>query len=828
MIIKLPIIEDNKIIYELFKLYRQDNIIYLMLNNKIKYNINNIKINYNINDKILINESDKLANKTIEDNKTTENKTTENNNDELNNKITENKTTENKTTENNNDELNNKITENNNDELNNNNDELNNKSDELNNNNDINKNKYINSNHLLKIILCNDYGINYLNLFTPLKLYIIDDKYVWNIHFIQTSFLSKYENANIDFINILNNYLIKNFNVEILKINNLKSCEKSIWKIINNEYNLLVNNQDKNNLDQFIIILWNTINILLNSSLYILYYCSNISVKKLKDYYKKHQISKKIIYIYNIIKLFKFSINLSNNYTFIEHLNNIKKISVELNNIKINQNYFLIINPNKFLLVTINNIINNIIICNNILEIDYNKYKLSYYSPNINITNYDLIISLLNNKEILYQLINNNINNTFLLYFIEKPLISNLYYISTDSDLEIIKSNSYSKDFFLQIVKNYSDNINNICILLKILCDNYVYPIKFNKLEIDSNFDDILFLSLFNIKLILNIENNKYYLNNNINNILPTKIKLLYFNLIKFFYLIIYNNDINDLLTIKYFQDSLQKNILKIFFTNLNNNCTSLQLLQKLIKDNNNDDIIIISKIKNIIKIYYLLNDVINKLSWSNLSNRLSYLSILMENNKYLFYKDKYNKILFPNNIDHRLKNIIINPFEMFKYLRKENDFYKWLKFLGIKCIDLYTIPISISSDDFINLGKILFNLINIKEQNIKDNIYAKFIQYCIKYPKLILDDTNRINLKIKDYFSYTSCNINLGILAKQLTIKNNTSYIELNLDEDIDNEIIKLQNKLQCVTKKYIKYKKKYINIINDLNNSNKLSNTS
>jgi hypothetical protein len=441
---------------------------------------------------------------------------------------------------------------------------------------------------------------------------------------------------------------------------------------------------------------------------------------------------------------------------------------------------------------------------------------------------YDLIISLLNNKEILYQLINNNLNKNILSYFIDKPLISNLYFISIKSELEIIKSNSYSKDFFLQIVKKYSNNITTICILLKILCNNYIYPIKFNKLEIDSNFDDILLLSLFNITIIFNIDNNKYYLNNDISNILPNKIKLLYFNLIKLFYLLIYNNDNTELLTIKYFQDTLYKNILKIFFSNLNNNCTSLQLLKKLIKTNNTDDIIIIAKIKNIIKMYYLLNDIINKLSWSNLSNRLSYLSILMENNNYLFYKDKYNKILFSNNIDARLKNIIINPFEMFKYLRKENDFYKWLKFLGIKCIDLYNIPISISSDDFINLGKILFNLINIKEQNIKDDIYAKFIQYCIKYPKLILDDTNRINLKIKDYFSYTSCNINLGILAKQLTIKNNTSYIELNLDEDIDNEIIKLQNKLYSVTKKYIKYKKKYINIINNLNNSIKLSNTS
>jgi hypothetical protein len=781
MIIKLPIIEDNKIIYELFRLYREDNLIYLISNFKLKNNINNIKLVKNINDNI-ISESEKI-------NITNTSSNIESNNIESNNDF--------------NYELeNNKL------------------------------NTTISGINLLKIIACNDNGINYFNLFVPLKFYIINDKYVWNIHFIQTSFLSKFKNINIDFINILNNYLIKYFNLEILSINNLKLNEKIIWKIINNEYNLITKN-DLNNLEDFNIHFWNNLNVLFNSALYILYHYSQTPHKKLKEFYKKYDVPKKVIYVFNIIKVYTFSINLSNHYTFNEHLNFINKTYVDLDNIEITKNYFLIINNNKYLLININNINNNTIICNNLIELDYNKYKILYYPPNINIIINDLIIILLNDKKILYELKNNNLEKDILNYFIEKSLNSNLYSLIINSEFEIIKSNNYSKDFFIKIIMNNFNNANKIIILLKILFNNYIYPIKFNKMEIDDNFDDILFLSLFNIKFILNIENNiqyndknKLFLRNEINNLLPIKIKLLYFNLIKIFYIIIYHNDENDLLSIKYFQESIHKNFIKIFFNNTNKICNSFKLLKELIKTNNKDPDIIISKIKNIIKTFYLLIDVTNKLSWANLSNRLSYLSILINNNNYLLYKDKFNKLIFGNNIDIRLKNIIINPFEMFKYLRKENDFYKWLKFLGIKCINLYNIPISLSSDDFLNLGKIIYNLLNVKEQNMKDKIYVKFIQYCTKYPKLILDDTNRINLKIKDYFSFTSCNINLGILAKQLSLNNN--FIDLNLDEEIDTEIIKLQNKLQCVTKKYIKYKKKYINIINNINNSIKLSETS
>ena len=93
MIIKLPIIEDNKIIYELFRLYRDNNIIYLIANIKIKNNINNIKINKNITEKIIISESENSSYTNIIDIK--------NNNKIDDNKIDDNKIDDNKINKNN-------------------------------------------------------------------------------------------------------------------------------------------------------------------------------------------------------------------------------------------------------------------------------------------------------------------------------------------------------------------------------------------------------------------------------------------------------------------------------------------------------------------------------------------------------------------------------------------------------------------------------------------------------------------------------------------------------------------------------------------------------
>jgi hypothetical protein len=431
----------------------------------------------------------------------------------------------------------------------------------------------------------------------------------------------------------------------------------------------------------------------------------------------------------------------------------------------------------------------------------------------ININN--IIIELLNNNKCLYEIIskikttiNKENNDKIISYFTNKQINDNIIsFINNDNVIyDIIKSNNYTQSFFIDTVNNYT-SIHNVIDILKILFNNNNYIIKFSRDEIDSNFDDILYISLYNYKNVIlfdNINNiNKLILKNEINNLLPNKIKLLYFNLMKLFFILI-NHKVDDFFyyNFKYFIDTTHKNFIKLFFSN---KTKTYVLFKKLV---NND--IIFDKIINLIEKNYLLISITNKINWNNLSNRLSYLEILMKNNEIIFFKDKLNKIIFNDNFDNKIKSIIINPFEMFKYLKKELDFNKWIKFLGIKCIDLYINPISLSSDDCNNLSKLIYYLINIKEQNLKDNTYKKFINYCLKNQKLIIDN-NRINLKIKDYFNYIKSNINLGILAKHLTFNNNGI---LELEENNEDELLILKNKLLEITKKYLKYKTKYKSI--------------
>jgi hypothetical protein len=205
-----------------------------------------------------------------------------------------------------------------------------------------------------------------------------------------------------------------------------------------------------------------------------------------------------------------------------------------------------------------------------------------------------------------------------------------------------------------------------------------------------------------------------------------------------------------------------------------------------------------------------LLIDITHKLNWNNLPKKLNYLNIFYKNNSIIHYQDRINRNIMPENFDNRIKKIIENPFEMFKYLRKEKDFIKWTKFTSDKIIQLYYVPISLSSDDFNHIGKMIYLLFNITEQNTKEPSYINFINFCNLYPKLILD-SQRINLKIREFFSTLKANINLGFLAKHLTWdKDSITFDESKIEKSID--VLALEHQLHETTKKYYKYKAKYI----------------
>jgi hypothetical protein len=67
-----------------------------------------------------------------------------------------------------------------------------------------------------------------------------------------------------------------------------------------------------------------------------------------------------------------------------------------------------------------------------------------------------------------------------------------------------------------------------------------------------------------------------------------------------------------------------------------------------------------------------------------------------------IFFIDKFNKNLIPENYDNRIKRVLEFPFEMFKYLKKDKDYIKWIKFLGNNINDLNYKKHSFTSEELI------------------------------------------------------------------------------------------------------------------------------
>lgn len=770
MIIKLPIINNNKVVYTLFKLEKIDN--YLLLS--ILENSNIANDNF-FNCSLLSSET----NKTVE------------------------------------------------------------LSDKIKSNNEVS---------FMKILSCNNInGISYLNIYFPLKLFIIDSN-VFCIYFFIINLTSNFKNK-LDFFFNLNEILVKKFNLQIINFDNLLKYESNIFEIINNEYKDFIVNKKFNK--EF----WEMINLLLNLSIFILWINKiktnddNLEARvnklpidsldspiNIDTSMKKNKLMKKIYQISNHLKTINYSINYSNEYTVNQHLQKMNNEPLVLIDIVINYNYFLQITEKKIIYIKVLN--KNI----NLIKIDcftelilFEKYKWYNYPPDTKISINKIYLKLLNNQDVIKIIINkynskldSNIIDNIINYFTNNQYKSNLFNIILENnitknsiedksnllnfvdplenninetiyektDIELLKNNSYSDDFFFKICSKYINNIS----IFEVLFSNYTFPIKYNKKEIDRTFDNILYYSLLNINNIISIKDkDKYIIVNNLNVIIPNKVKLIYFNIIKIFYQ--FKNNI----THNLIYDSILIYFLKIFFSSKS---LTLDLLGKHIA---------VEKLlgfKQNLFTNFIIIDILSRLTWSNINKRLPYLQILYNNKKYLFFHDKLNKNLFLDNYDTRIRSIIINPFEMFKYLRREIDFIKWIHFLENKCSELYFVPISLCSNDFEVLGKMIYYLLNIKEQTFEDKYYKKLLEISINNPKIILNSF-RINLKIKENFGYLKCNINLGILSKHLS-QNKDNIIKFNDDNNEKSEIELLKKNLEKVTKKYYKYKRKYNSLLN------------
>ena len=683
--------------------------------------------------------------------------------------------------------------------------------------------------NIIKVPVYNKYnGIDYISICLPIEYFIIDNK-IFSPYLILYSYNIKFNN-DIDFFNNLNQSIVNEFKLEIIYFNNfIENSKIDFIKILNQYYsnNLNINKiiTNKIELNEFIKNFWFNINII---KLYII--C--VIIKYPNDVINKN-IPKELQLIISNLKKFKYSLtnnNLDYKMSLNEYIISKFNIPLKLSELKNNNNYFIIIGSynntseiittdshvlTKIIQVNIKKITKNIININN-KNLIYDNYKWFYYYPNINF-NKNLIIyqTYVNNifiNEIIKNLIGFDDNHIIKYYTIDNK-INNLIVLSNIftelknylDDISILKNNCYDSEFFKYITKKYSDNDEKLYEILEILFSNYTYPFKYNRYNIEPIFDNIMYISIYNYKKILTSNKNilikfNEILNPRINNIVPYKVKNLYINFLKIIQTLICNEYELIIYNQKFYMDYLHKNIIKLLLGN--SKCIISELFKEIIPTET------YNRFKEIIINNILLMDISNKLSWKTLPKKLNYIKFFYLNNDIIFYQQKLNKNIIPDNFDIKIKKIIENPFEMYKYIKKEKDFIRWTHFISDKVINLYYVPISLSSDDFDNIGKLLYLLFNINEQNLNEPTYKEFIKFSNLHYKLILDST-RINLKIKEYFQNIKSNINLGFLAKHLIIENETITFDNNLINN--NEIHLLKEKLILVSKKYHKYKTKY-----------------
>ena len=678
---------------------------------------------------------------------------------------------------------------------------------------------YENKIEKIKVPLCNNFeGISYIDLFFPYEIKVIDKKLICN-NFLQKIFLSE-NDLEIDFFIILENYILKEYQLDFLKKSDLIIYEYRIWKYwmeYDDHIEPTVNLNKK---------LWEVIQLYLNFSLFLIYRKPDFTIKTIHDYLKTNKLEKKVMNIANIIKTIKFSIFSSNEYCFNDHFLRQAKNKAKLSELKIGFKYFIKnLDGSKFFQVEITGITNNIIHTENNQAFIFDNYEWFFYIIDID---FDIIMfNLIKNNRVyedLFEKTNLKIEavhgRKMLDYYLNNNECSLVYfrkfYPENYSDLEILKRDNYSNIFFNYITQKYSSR-EEIISVLNVLFKNYTYPIKQNKC--DNNFDHILYYSFFHVDKIFNEDK----LDSAISELIPVKLKTLYCNLINLFYQIsIYDNFQFLITNQKFYTDYLHRTLIKIILYN-NKLLTTTYILAKLTT-------VQITRIISIIKNTFLCIDISTRLTWINLAKKLHYLQFLYDNKDILFisnsYGDKFNRNIIPEAYDVRLKKVIERPFDMFKFLRKEKDFVKWTRFISSSLNNLFYTPLSLSSEDLLHLGKILYLLVNVNEQNVKDESYLRLINYCQKHNKLILDNT-RINMKIKENFPYLKININLVFLAKHVSF-NFEGPILLEDDLESTQELMKMEENLRKITKKYQKYKLKYLQSKKDTTTELPLSETS
>lgn len=677
----------------------------------------------------------------------------------------------------------------------------------------------LHQNGIIKIPIYNNInGLNYEPILFPFHMTIVNNVVISYYIVLSSYAMDTTIDNDIDFFYQINRAISREYNLSLARFNYL--LENDTIPLLNSMCSETISEISMTDTNQFIKKLWDSIN---SIKLYIIYISIRFPQSTKKKLHSKYNIPKRIISLYEMFCNYKYNLNniddeimlpfseyyMKDNNRILNKDEIISKHSyyIDVRDVSTTETAISTIAINKIFKIFVNNKMDNIIEIPN-KTILFNNYNWYYFYPYIKINkDYVLFQTFINiniTKHIIEKLLNGTIYSSKLIdYYYVDNKYSNLLFLDTMNDIDILKTKSYSNDYFKYIVKKYTEE-NKVFEILEILFNQYNYPLKPNRMELDNIFDYILYISIINNKLIIDKSKHNYndVLHSTINNMIPMKVKNLYINIVKTLSQVINGEYESIKYNQKFYTDYLHKSILKMIISDSSN--ISIILFKSLTSTMNYE------KFKTFATINFSLLDVGNRLNWNNISKKINYLNLYYKNQDIVFYQDKLNKNIFIDNFDNRIKKIIENPFDMFKYLRKEKDFIRWAKFISHRLVSIYIVPISLSSDDFALIGTMLFLLYNIKEQNLKDPTYLEFIKFCSNNNKLILD-SNRINIKIKEQFINLKCIINLGFLAKHLT----WNVDEITFDDkpnDVEHNIAVLKTKLDLTTKKYYKYKIKYL----------------
>ena len=607
----------------------------------------------------------------------------------------------------------------------------------------------INDVKIHNIILCNfSYGIVKLPVSFPLTFLIVKNELICDQFYI-FKVLSSIN--DFDFLNVMINEINKVFNKKFTLYKNMNLMNLiNLLKLHNN--NDINNDEDNNEI--------------VNKMYYRVCRYLNFCLATMVDSNINIADTSKIHQIINTIKQMKISfygnlLSVEEHIEFINHPNLIKK----------KRFYFYEVN-NKIIKIYIKAEGND----------NINKTSLKPY-PN-------KFINLISIKNLLNTLIINNFDKLFditlkVLYKKKQNLIimSSSIIFNTNDNIELEISNGNYNNLHLLPFNKFKNNILSVnidtqLIINKILETN-IYPINYDKKTINENFIKLLFLIIKNENLIQHI-NHKY-----------KSILLFVLKIYKCFL----TEDISIINNARLYNESLIYQIIKILiFNDTNNFLIDIKYLSNIKQ----------KFINNIIIIQILTN-----LSWKTISKQFSLFKYLISMKQtckdLIIIDDKINKT-YTQNMDNRLKKIIIEPLQMLNYLKKEEDVYKWIFNFKELIPKIFNNMITLETNDYKKLAKILYNYSKIKNQNMDDEYYKKLLYVLKMNTKLVLFN-DRINIKFKELFK--NININLGYLARDIV---NEEVISVTISEDatINSEFsIDTIHKLK---KKYYKYKGKYL----------------